>query len=266
MSDFSTDPFFQVPVVSVSTSEGSVDVPAFYYEASNLTALFRVDPDAAAAMLAGTGLMPGLTLGGKAVVALAFYEYRHTSLGSYNEVGLAVAVVPEGVKLAVGGWVDLYRNITRRRLGFHVIDLPVTTSLADVGGREIWGYPKFVTDIGFRLAEGRFVGDVQGPGGGESILTLSGNLGLGIPVPPLGLVLYSQLGDQDLRTVVNVRGRASLHRGSGLHLDVGEADHQMVRNLVELGLSGQKPFTVMETHRFQSRLNSGEPLLLRQGA
>ena len=44
MSDHSTDLFFRVPVASVSTSEGSADVPVLYYEASNLTALFRVDP------------------------------------------------------------------------------------------------------------------------------------------------------------------------------------------------------------------------------
>ena len=40
MSDYSTDPFFQVPTSSVSTSEGSVDVPALYYEASNLRRCF----------------------------------------------------------------------------------------------------------------------------------------------------------------------------------------------------------------------------------
>lgn len=266
MSDYSTDPFFQVPTSSVSTSEGSVDVPVLYYEASNLTALFRVDRGAAMAKLAGTGLIPGLILGGKAIAALAFYEYRQTSVGAYREVGLAVAAVPEGVKLAVGGWLDLYRTITKRRLGFHIIDLPVTTAIADTGGREIWGYPKFVTDIGFQLTRGRFVGDVQNPGGDEPILTLSGNLGRGIPTPPLGLVLYSQLGDKDLRTVVNVRGRVSLHRGRGLRLDVGDADHRMVKNLAELGLHGHKPMCVMDTHRFQSRLNGGEQLLLRSGA
>lgn len=52
---YGTDPFFQVSTSSVSTSEGNVDVPLFYYEASNLTALFRVDPGAAVAKLAGTG-------------------------------------------------------------------------------------------------------------------------------------------------------------------------------------------------------------------
>ena len=205
-------------------------------------------------------------MGRKAIVALPFCEYRQTSVGAYNEVGLAVAVVPEGVNLAVGGWLDLYRTIAKQRLGFRIIGLPVTAPLADAAGREIWGYPKFVTDIGFRLAVGKFVGDVQAPGGGEPILTLGGDLGFGMPATPLGLVRYSQLGDKDLRTVVNVRGRASLRRGSGLHLDVGDVDHPMAKNLSEMALSGRKPIFVMDTHRFQSRLNIGEQLLRRQGA
>jgi hypothetical protein len=40
----------------------------------------------------------------------------------------------------------------------------------------------------------------------------------------------------------------------------------MAKNLLEMGLNGQKPKLVMDTHRFQSRLNIGEQLLLRQGA
>lgn len=266
MNEYGSDPFFQVPTSTVSSSEGSFELPYFYYEAGNLTALFRVDPGVVAAKLAGTGLVPGLTLGGKAIVVLFFGEYRRTSDHPYNEVGLGVAAVPNGVKLALGGWLDLYGKIAKRRLGFFIISLPVTKPFADIRGREVWGFPKFVTDIGFRLRNGEFVGDVQDPGGGEPILTLRGDLGLGVPVPSTDYVFYSRVGDKDLRTVVDVRGRANLHRGSRLHLEVGGSDHRMVKELVELGLNGIKPFVGIATHQMQARLNSGEQLPIGQGA
>lgn len=159
-------------------------------------------------------------------------------------------------------WLQLYAPIARRRLGFRIAHLPVTTEAACAAGREVWGYPKFVTGIGFRLEHGRFHGEVRDPEGEGAIFTLSGPLGVCVPAPPLSLVLYSEHGGRHLRTVVDARGTLRLRYGRGLRLRLGGSRHPMAACLRDLGLGGARPLAVMDTHRFQSRLNLGEAVSL----
>ena len=253
------DPFFQVPQTTRSTSQGDVDLPIFYFDASNVFAFFLADRDAAAARL-GTELQLALTIGNRALAGLAFYEYRQTGVGVYNEVGLALPVLPEGAPPVRNLVHALYGSVDERHLGFHVLDLPVTTDLACAGGREIWGFPKFVTDIPFRLDRKKFESSVRDPDGQKSIVSLSGRLSPGLPMPPMSMVLYTHLEEEILRSTVNVRGRVTLRPGHTLRLQVGESHHRMANNLRDLGLDGARPVAVMDTHRFQSRLNAGVPI------
>ena len=137
------DPFFAVPTMKTTTSAGDVELPILYYDNSCVFALFTADPDGVAAKLAGTGLIPALRIGQRPVVAMGLYEYRQTSIGSYNEVGIGILVYPERYKRSrsVAGWAQLLRRPDRRDQGTYVIDLPVTTQAACAAGSEIWGYP-----------------------------------------------------------------------------------------------------------------------------
>lgn len=258
MSSTHDHPFFQVPRTQVTTSYGEFEQPALYYDVSTLMALFTTDYDRAAAKLVDLDLKPGLMWRGKAVVGLAFYEYRDTSIGPYNEVGLAIPALARHQSLPLGGWLDLWSNVNTRRLGHHILDLPVTTEIACAGGREFYGYPKFVTEIPFHLDSHSFHSEVLDPGRRAPIMSLSGKLGGGIPAPPMDLVLYSVLNGTRLRTIVNVRGSQRMRGKGELRLCVGDSEHGMARNLRDLGLHDQQPFLVTDTHRFQSRLNAGQ--------
>jgi hypothetical protein len=154
----------------------------------------------------------------------------------------------------------LYGSVDERHLGFFILDLPVTTPLANAGGRELWGYPKFVTSIPFHLDRKRFEGSVIDPEGDAEIFTLSGRLLPAIPAPPMSLVLYSHHQGNLLRATVNVRGRMNLRPGGSLQIRVGESTHRMARNLRDLGLDEARAALVLDTHRFQSRLNAGVPI------
>ncbi len=255
-----SEPFFQVPQTSYSTTQGDVDLPVLYFEASTLLAFFVADGDAVEAKLSGTGLRPVLTIGGRALVGVAHYEYRQTGVGTYNEVGVAIQVLPEGAPAPRNPIQGLYGSVDERHLGFHILDLPVTTPLANAAGRELWGYPKFVAPIPFHLDRKSFESSVVDPDGNGDILTLSGRLMPSLPVPPMSLVLYSHHRGDLLRTIVNVRGRTNLRLGRSLQLRVGESTHQMANNLRDLGLDGARPLIVMDTNRFQSRLNAGAPV------
>lgn len=269
------DPFFEVPRTSVHTSQGPVQLPILYRKTRNLNAFFMVDARRVREVLrdrAGDALVPACTWGGRALVGLACYEYLDTSVGPYNELGLALAVVPRGVKPGVGHWLQALQDVARpgHELGFHVLHLPVTTAVANAAGREIWGLPKFVTPIHY----GRTQRDVEmvlaDPGAPyaqpsqpsqrnhhEPILRLSGRLGPSLPAPPMSVALYSAVADQWQRATVNVRGGVRLHAPGTVRLTVGQCQHPMVHTLRALALDGARPLCVTDTDAFQSRLNQG---------
>jgi hypothetical protein len=259
MSVVETDQFFDVVQKKRKTSKGMVDLPILYFDTSNVLAFFLCPSDAVDAKLEGTGLKAGLRMGNYSVVGLSLYEYRKTSVGAYNEVGLAIPVLKEGDFAPLTGLTDLYRDIEKRDLGFYVVDLPVTTELANAAGRDIWGYPKFVTRIMFSLGKNSFNGKVLDPDSNELIMSLDGKLGLGTTIPPLSPVTYSvhKKKKQFLRTTVNVRGDVKLSFPMGMRLKVGNSQHKMAKNLRDLGLDNAHPIALMSTDKFQSRLNEG---------
>lgn len=255
-SNYQADPFFQYPRETRKTSQGDVDFPVYYYDVTNLIAVFRAHPDGVESLLQGSGLKPALGLVGKPLVFLSFYEYRETSIGPYNEVGVAIPVLPQGAKSSHSNLFDLRRSVDKSQLGFYVVDLPVTTEAANAAGREFWGFPKFVADIPFKLEGNAFSSEVRDPEG-SCILQLNGKLNLGIKTSPLSAVTYSRLDSKTLRAVINVRGSNKAHPGHGLKLSLGDSQHHMAQNLRTLGLDNQRPLMVLSSSDFQSRLNLG---------
>lgn len=254
------DKFFDVPRVSVPTSTGEVELPILYYAVDNFTFLFAADFKQVTDKLRAFGLKPGLRWGKRAVVGLAFYKYRKTSIGPYYEAGLAIPALLEHDRRPFSGWLDLFSNLRTRRTGFLILNLPVSTETAWAAGREIWGYPKFVTGFKVELVNNYFHGIVREPGTQNPIVTVKGNLGLGIPGPPMSLLLYSQLGGKRLASIVNVRGVVRVGHKGGLRLEIGDSEHGMAQNLRDLGLDNAQPIITMSTQRFQSRLNQGEEI------
>ena len=256
------DRFFGVPRFTHATSEGPVDVPILYYEASNVVAVFHASRAGAERVLEGTGLAPQLSADGSALAALSFYEYRRTTVGVYNEVGTAILATPLGARRSRLGLAELLAPTNWRTGGAYVVDLPVTTAAANAAGREIWGYPKFVTDISFRLAKREFESTVWDPRNSDRdargrIVTVGGRLGPGLPAPPMGIVTYSMLDGALLKTRIEVRGRARLHAPGSVRLDIGPSSHPMAQNLRTLGLEGAHARIVVETDHFRSRLPAG---------
>lgn len=256
------DAFFDVPKTRRETSQGEVDFPIAYYDTSELIALFEADPEPVRQAMRDVRLSPVL-IGGKARIALVFFEYRDTSIGPYNEVGLATLAMPEGESAppSLVSAIDVLRNPRKRRVGIHVLKLPVTTAIANAAGREMWGFPKFVTPIDVDLGDSTFSGRVADPDDPQKdILKLSGKLPPRLPVPPVGLMLLSQLDGTVLRTIVEARGP---HRGGparGLQLKVGDSAHPMATQLRDLGLDGARPDLAVYTHRAKSLLYLGDPV------
>lgn len=253
-------PFFQVPRSRVPTSEGEVDLPILYYDATAVYAFFLVKAANVDRLLVGTGLVSALRIGQLSLVGVACYEYRNTTVGVYNEVGIAAAVARHGETLTLGGWPDMLRNLSRpeeRQHGMYVLDLPVTTPQANAAGREIWGFPKFVTPIPFRLDGREFTCQVDDPSSNAHIMRLEGRMGPSIPATPFSLTLFSLHNGVMLRTIVNARGKSWLAAPGTVRLHVGDSPHPMAQRLRELGLHNARPVALLGTTQFQSRLNGG---------
>lgn len=259
MTAWQKDPFFQYPRTTVATTEGDVDLPIFYFDDSTLIAMFWVDHHRAKSQLA-----PGLEAvkfgNGKALAAMAFYEYRATSIADYREAGVAIAVVPTGATVPSMPLLSLFCNLDRHSLGFYVIDLPVTTPAACAAGREIWGYPKFVTPIEFALQGSRFSGGVTDPTSGTPMVRLAGTAGLGVRGPLLDLAIYSPHQGQMLRTRVHTRGGSKICLPGSVRLTVSASEHPMAQRLRALGLHNATPAFVSHTHTLQLRLAAGAAL------
>jgi hypothetical protein len=252
------DRFFRGPRTTRVTSEGPVELPILYYDTSNVVAIFRASRAGALKLLDGTGLEPALAGDDGAIVGVSFYEYRNTSVGVYNEVAVAVLAARRGEGRRRWGVADSLLPPRFRASGAYVVDLPVTTAAANAAGREIWGYPKFVTSIGFRSRMRDFEGSVLDPSTKEPIVTLSGRMGPGIPAPPMSLVTFSMLDGALVRTHITVRGMVTLHTRGTMRLFLGPSRHRMAENLRTLRLADALPLLVVRTDRFQSRLPLGE--------
>ena len=260
MTDYGRDPFFQYPLTNHPTSEGDVATPILYFDNSNFMALYYADHGRAQSLVGREGFDAVRFGKGKALVVVAFYEYRHTAIGSYNEAGVAIAATPPGVPVPSSPLRSLFRHPDKNQVGFHIIDLPVTTAAACAAGREIWGYPKFVTAIAFSLKGRAFHGAVTDPSAAKDILTLSGRTGMGVRAPLLDLVLYSKHRGQTLRGTAITRGEGRLCLPGSMRLTVTDSTHPMAENLRILGLDGARPAFVSHTHALQLRLNAGAVL------
>ncbi len=271
----SSESFFDVPRQNASTSVGDVELPILYFDGFSGTALFDVDPAVAREVLA-TFLMEtpaeaDLTFlpvqrEGTATAAITFYDYRDTSIGPYREVALALLVVPR--RIATGDELGRGDAMTGSdaKPGFCILDLPVTTPLAEAAGRELWGYPKFLAGVDVDVADGcDFRGQLRDERG-DVILELAGRAGESTGETKEGrdVVTYSsqaqgQESDMQLlsTTITTACDYTALLPGT-LALQVGESKHPMATRLRELGLGGRTPLRWQTTSTFRARLPLGQ--------
>lgn len=124
-----------------------VRLPVVVRDATTAFASFLVPVDAARRLLAGTGMEPLESLPGRALVSVAGICYRDNDLGSYNEATVAFPIAPREPNRipVIGPMIDL----SKRRVGAYLHTLPVTEEFTREAGCTIWGFPKFIAEIGF---------------------------------------------------------------------------------------------------------------------
>jgi hypothetical protein len=235
----------------------------FFYKAAFRAVNYFVEYDRVLPVLKGTGLLPVRFFNGKALASLTFFNYQKVTVGAYEEVVLAAIVYPEALgppsmpfpKLLFAKKEKRWKN-----MGMYVIEMPVTIPAARAAGREIWGFPKFLTRIPYRLSGNHFEFGVVDPDTEESIVDVKGETGLGLSVKAFDLVTFNNYEDTIFRVVTEVDGKIKNCTCKSIEVKVGPSKHRMAENIRALGLDTAKPFVVMSSDYVQTRLNPGRPV------
>ena len=255
------DHFFDVPRTSVMTTQGRVDLPMFFYDVSARIINFFIEAGKTLPMLEGTGLEPVRFFSSKALVSLAFLQYREVSIGGYDEVFITIMVVPKvSTKPRFPQANFLRLRGERWTMGGYVLEMPVTSPRARAAGREIWGYPKFETEISFRLSGRHFDYKVLDPESGETLLAVSATETLGMKLPAFDMVSFGNHDEKILKTITEVDGAYRNCRVKDVRIEIGRSDHRLARNARELGLDTARPWGAMCSDALRTKLHPGVPV------
>ena len=107
---------------------------------------YLVPRDAAQRIVAPTGLEATGPLPGRALVALAVCRYDDTDLDPYHEVAVSFVVRPHDAPPPASA-PGRTREFATGAIGVYIHRLPVDQEFTCAAGRDIWGFPKWVTSI-----------------------------------------------------------------------------------------------------------------------
>lgn len=214
----------------VDVGVGRIDLPIRYWRTDCFMGLFGADESAVRALFPTPRLQPVRVSPGRAVVAVAAFNYLETGVGPYGEIAVSPLctfdrAAPPMLPLATGAVGGMS--------GF-VAHLPVTSRIAREAGRRVWGYPKFVADMDFDLAPEHQAVTLSEDG--RDILRLSVPIGGAVRLERTPLTTYTVREGRLIRTRVEMHGHVATSVGrhaGGLEL----GDHPLGRELSGLGLS-----------------------------
>ena len=176
-------------------------------------------------------------------MALYCIEYRKTDIGPYNEVGLTVLALAPGDPIPAN----------------YVVDLPVTTAVANRAGREIWGYNKFVAAIDVK-SDGKKFSTFLRDSENEMIGALEGERGASVPAPAADILTFTLLRGRLIKTIIQVLTPYQASSGDGFVFRAGTSRHPMTSRLRTVGLDGARPVLVQYADPFQALLFPGRAL------
>ena len=208
-----------------------VALPVHVRAATQASATWSVDAAAAQAIIEPSGLTVARGRRGRATCSVAVVDYLDNDLGTYHEVAVAFAVMPHDAGPA-------WRSDPRRPTTL-IHRLPVDGDFTCAAGREIWGFPKWVTQIDLRR-HGRSTECVLRDDG-EVVLALQvAPGGLPLPASPLEMTAYSHLDGVLRRTPWSTTSRGAHLRPGGAVLELG-GPHPMADELRTLGVHRRSP-------------------------
>ena len=215
------------------------EVPVLYFRDDSFEAVFTADLQKLRAMMPSDRLQPVPAGSGRGLLGVGAFDYLQTSVQPYGEIGVVVPVV-YGAR-PPPPLLPALLDATWPTYGLLVLHLPVTRQLSCDGGRMVWGYTKFVSDMHFQNTPE--LQEVRLEEGGEHILTLRvTKRGLAIP-DRRPIVTYSVKDGALLRTTIPQRAITRLALGAGGSSLVLGDRHPVAQSIRALDVDTRPLFT-----------------------
>ena len=222
-----------------------VSLPVEVRRAGQWGVQYLVPSGAAQRVVAPTGLEVAGPVPGRALVALAVCRYDDTDLDPYHEVALSFVVRLHDAP-AHASAAQRVREFATGAIGAYIHRLPVDREFTCAAGRDIWGFPKWVTTIdidepppGTRpKGSGTTVRLVDD---GAHVLTLTMASGGRLRLPSQAPPSYSFADGILRRTEWTISSTGTTGRPGGAILVLG--DHPMADELRSLGLPKRALFS-----------------------
>lgn len=150
------DPFFKDTQRKALDMEGeSFEFPVLYYDFRMISGTFTAKTNKLKKLLPHLNFKPIEIFPGIGMVNIVAFEYRDTSIGSYNEIALSVPVkFPPRFVFPGLSAISMMR---KKCFSTYIHHLPVTTEIARKGGVHFYNYPKFLSEITFQDQDEKLV-------------------------------------------------------------------------------------------------------------
>jgi hypothetical protein len=128
--------------------------PTHFRQGSSMAGLFLVSAGVARELIADSGFRIATVAPGKAVFTLTCVHYTDTDCGAYEEIAMGFFVEPFAASARVP-YLSPCFDIVRGQVASYTWKLQVTTTLSQQAGIEMWGFPKTVEAIDYRVDSGQ---------------------------------------------------------------------------------------------------------------
>ncbi len=242
----------------VTVGDHHFGLPLVYHDNDMFASLHTASYEAVTAALPSEAIRPVRWLDGRALLGIYVFRYNAVTwtrsdgstgtLVPYGEIGIVAVVTTEPAP-------RVPPLLQGKQAGF-VLHLPVTTKEARDGGRQLWGFPKFVADMDYQEAPD--TRQVRLSESGQTIMALTVRPGGPVLTDRRPLTAYTVLDGQLFETVVPALGHVQARIGarSG-ELQFGE--HQIADGLRKLQVS-PAPLAVFNYFDHRSILPAGRPV------
>ena len=226
------------PGKEVMLNEQVVELPVLYYRDDFFALYFTADMEKTTEILPSANLHPVMMPNGRAIVGVSAFNYIDTSIGSYGEVAIVIPVVYGSKTSSITGMMPALMESWYPGFGLFVMHLPVTGLLSRDGGRQGWGFTKFIADMHFVIDSKYF--ECQMHEEERHILDLRVSRKGLLMRESRPIITYSVMDHNLIKTTIPQRGikRLSVQtKDSSLKL----GNHPVSNSIKRLGLS-DRPF------------------------
>lgn len=125
-------------------------MPVSAWNSPTLMAGFTCDWEKANALLPGNEIHALKLPNGKAALLITVIDYVETSIGKYIEYSIAIGCT-KGAKPAP----RILNSMMLKKYGTgqFILDLPVSSEVSVKGGKGIWGMPKHIANLDFKITD-----------------------------------------------------------------------------------------------------------------